>query len=278
MTSWIRYTRPLTTAGPREQLDVVFQTGQEGFCTQFNRYFYHVQYARRIGKVLRIKDVPNCMGDEFTLIRTLFQDISGVVFQDELPLKANGQDMKVFDSVSRMPRETLRLAAQEVLRWRPAIEEQILALLRSVNFPGQFDIGIHIRSGDKKAVPLDRYLRALDQIARARNAKTLRVFVACDNSTILKDLQARAKGSPYEFVSLGGEDRPAGGHIQLEFNAKPFDEKFNNAMTFFTELYVLQKCPAILATFSSNVGKFLYLTADSVRNFRSMDLADFVPL
>ncbi len=278
MTSWIRYTRPLATA-PREELDVVFQTGaQQGFCTQFNRYFYHVHYARRIGKMLHAKDTPNCMGDDYPLIRNVFRDISGVVYEETLPSKAQGQDMKVLDAVSRVPRETLRAAAREVLQWRPELEEQILALLRSVKFPARFDVGIHIRSGDKKAVPLDRYLRAVDQIARAQNAKSLRIFVACDNSTILKDLQARARGSPYEFVSLGGEERPAGGHVQMAFNAQPFDDKFNDAMAFFTELYVLQKCPAILTTFSSNVGKFLYLTADSVRNFKSMDLADFAAL
>jgi hypothetical protein len=278
MTSWIRYSRPLVTGPSRDELDVVLQTGDNaGFCTQFTRYFYHVQYARRLGKTLQMKDFPNCLGDDYPLIRNTFRDISGVAYPDTLPTKASNQDMKVYDAVGRIPRETLRLAAQEVLRWRPSLEEQINTVLRAVKFPGRFDAGVHIRTGDKKAVSLERYLRALEQYAASQNLKTMRVFVACDNATVLKDLQARTKGSPYEFVTLGG-DHPVGGHFQKDFNAKPFDDKYNDAMTFFTELYVLQKCPAIFCTLSSNVGRFLYLTANSIRNFRSLDLADFVPL
>lgn len=274
MTSWIRQPRPV---GAREELDVVFQTGLGGFCSQFNQYLYHVQYSRRLGKTLFLKDTPNCLSADYTLIRSTFQDISGVKYVETLPAKAPTQDMKVFDAISRTPRETLRAAAQEVLRWRPELEAQIQTILSAANLPTKYDLGLHIRSGDKKPVPLDRYLRAIDQHAAGARAKSLNVFIACDNSTILKEFQARTKGSPHNFVVIGG-DHPAGGHIQSVFNAKSFDDKFNDAMVFFTELYILQKCPAIVCTLSSSVGKFLYLTAASVRAFKSLDLADFVPL
>jgi hypothetical protein len=127
---------------------------------------------------------------------------------------------------------------------------------------------------------VDRYLRALDAYVTTAPPslnRKIRVFVASDNATILKDLEARVKGAPYEIFSIAGNHGPTG-YSQAAFKAKSFDDKFNDMMIFLTELYLLQKCPMLICTLSSNVGKFLLLTADSVRNFRSMDLPELVPL
>jgi hypothetical protein len=278
MTSWVRYNRPIVPQASREELDVVFQTGTSGFCTQFNRYFYHVFYARRIGKALQFRDTPSCMGDTYPLIRSLFQDASGARIVETLPAGSPRQDIKMFDVLSRTPRDTLRVAAREVLRWRPEVESQIQGVLKAMGIPDRFDVGLQIRTSATKPISVDRYLRALDAfVATAPAGRKVRVFVASDNATALKELQARTSGAPYEIYSIAG-DHGVNGHVQATFATKPFDDKFNDMMIFLTELYLLQRCPMLVCTLSSNVGKFLLLTAESVRNFRSLDLPELVPL
>lgn len=282
MTSWTSYTRPRTVPTAKEELDVYFQTGTGGFCTQFNRYFYHAYYAKRIGKTLRVVDGPNCIADDYALLRSTFADVSGVTFVPALPADATDavkqrQAMRLFDTLSKAPRETLRESAREILRWSSFLEAQIQGMLTAMGIPTQYDIGVHIRTGDKTPVPVGRYLRAVDDMVRARNLKKARIFVACDNPDVMAELEARTKDGPHEFVSFGGSG-VSGGHFQKAFNAKTREEKYSEAMTFFVELYLLQRAPAIVCTLSSNVGKFLFLTAETVRNFKSLDLADLVPL
>ncbi len=273
MTSWIRRgPRSVTTS--RDELDVVFQTNKGGFCTQFNRYFYHTYYARRIGKGLYVKQAPNIMGDDYPLLQTVFADISGVQFVADKPAGSPQQDLKMFDLLSRTPRDTLRLAAREVLRWNPAVETQIRSMLGAMGIPDKFDIGVQIRTGSAKPISVERYLRAVDTfVATAPPGRKVRVFVASDSAAAMKEIESRTKSAPYEVYSIAG-----GTYNAAEFAAKPFDDKFNDAMVFFTDLYLLQRCPMLVCTLSSNVGKFLLLTADSARHFKSLDLQDLVPL
>jgi hypothetical protein len=278
MTSWIRRGKPLGATGGltnRDELDVVFQAGKGGFCTQFNRYFYHVFYSRRIGKELYVKQEPNIMGDTYPLLQTVFADISGVRFVTDKPVASPRQEVKLFDLVSRTPRDTLREAAREVLRWRPDLEAQIRSMLGAMGIPDKFDIGVHMRTGTKS---VDRYLRAVEAfVATAPPGRKVRVFVASDNGAMLKEFEARTRGATYEVFNIAGSQTETGFDAAV-FAAKPFDDKFNDAMVFFTELYLLQKCPMLVCSLSSNVGKFLLLTAASARNFKSLDLPELVPL
>lgn len=267
---------------------MVFQTGRGGFCTQFNQYFYHTYYARRIGKEVQVLETPNCISDTHPLLSSTFADVSGVRFVTARPDEVSSrQAAKVFDTVTRTAPATLKAAAREILRWQPGLEAQLQGILATTGLPATFDLAVHIRTGDKitrgemKAVPLDRYIRAIEEAAaaaadpRVRAPKPFRVFVMTDNTAVLDQLKKRVKG-PYEFYSLSSK-HAAGGHRQEEFNARTVDEKFNEMMVFLMELYIAQRCPAIIGTLTSNVGRFLWLTA-TARTFRSLDRTDFVPL
>jgi hypothetical protein len=273
MTSWLsrnQVRRPTT----RLEFDVTFKTDMGGFCSQFNRYFYHVYYAKKIGKELQVFDGPNCLSDTMPLLRTTFQDISGIRFLEVPAEEESGRtSAKLFDALAKTPRETLRVSARDLLQWNPQVQIQIQEVLKSTGLPTAFDLGIHIRTGQDRPIALDRYLRAIDDYLFNSKLKSLKIFVMSDNSAVLAQLKARLKG-PFQVYSI---ERTATGHVQAQFNAKPFDEKFNEYMKFLTELTIMQKIPVIHCTLSSNVGKFIWLTGN-YRSLRSMDISDFVPI
>ena len=284
MTSWVRSkTIPGLTRAKRDELDVRWRTSDRGFCAQFNNYFYSVNYAKRIGKGIEVQEFPNCISDSYPLLSSTFvTDISGVNFVNSVEGRIPPMlHVKVFDQNTRTPPATLQANAKEILKWNPALETQIQGILGTTGLPAGFDLGIHIRSGDKvatkemKAISIDRYVREIEAYLASSGLKSLRIFVMSDNSEMLEQLKKRAKG-PFNFYTIESK-HAAGGHTQSEFNARPFDEKFNEYMVFLTELYIMQRIPALIVTLSSNVGKFLYLTA-KYRTFKSLDVVNFVPL
>jgi len=272
MTSWLARNQVRRPA--RVEFDVTFKTDMGGFCTQFNRYFYHAFYAKKIGKELQVFDGPSCLSDTVPLLRSTFQDISGIRFL-EAPAEEDSArtSAKLFDALTKTPRETLRASARDLLQWNPQVQIQIQEILKSTGLPAAFDLGIHIRTGQARPIALDRYLRAIDDYLFTSKMKSLKIFVMSDNSAILAQLKVRLKG-PFQVYSI---ERTATGHVQSVFNAKPFDEKFNEYMTFLTELTIMQRIPVVHCSLSSNVGKFLYLTGN-YRSLRSIDMTDFIPI
>lgn len=285
MTSWVRSKIiPGLTKTKRDELDVRWKTTNAGFCYQFNNYFYHVNYARRIGKRIEVQEFPNCISDSYPLISSTFAaaDISGVSFVESVEGRIPQMlHVKVFDQNTRTPPATLQANAREILKWNPALEAQLQGIVATTGLPATFDLGIHIRSGDKiatkemKAISIDRYVREIEAYLASSGLKSLRIFVMSDNSEMLEQLKKRARG-PFNFYTIESK-HAVGGHTQSEFNARPFDEKFSEFMVFLTELYIMQRIPALVVTLTSNVGKFLYLTARP-RFFKSLDVTNFVPL
>jgi hypothetical protein len=284
MTSWIR-GRAGPPRQPRAELDVFWTTNTNGFCSQFNQYFYHAYYARRIGKEVQVLETPNCISATHPLLSTTFADVSGVRFVTARPDEVSQrQHAKVFDTVTRTAPATLRAAAREILAWNPGLEGQLRGILATTGMPAAFDLVVHIRTGDKvaqgemKSIQLERYIRAIEEVqppAVRGIVKPLQVLVMADNATVLEQLKKRVKGA-YQFYSLAST-HASGGHRQEEFNARSTDDKFSEMMIFLLELYLAQRCPAVICTLSSNVGRFLWLTG-SARVFKSLDVTDFVPL
>ena len=59
------------------------------------------------------------------------------------------------------------------------------------------------------------------------------------------------------------------GHIQRQFNSYPIQVKMDAFIHFLAELQILQECPTVFCTFSSYIGRFLYLTGGE--DVRSLD-------
>ena len=61
-------------------------------------------------------------------------------------------------------------------------------------------------------------------------------------------------------------------HLQSIFNEKSPSEKESEFYRFMAELSIMQTIPALLVTYSSNVGRYLYLTSPSTTRIKSLDL------
>lgn len=269
MTSWLRVPPGRTS---RPELDVAFQTDRGSFCKQFLGYFYHIYYARKIGKVAQIVDGPNSIGDDHPLLRTTFADVSGIVASVDAGAAAR-VSTKVYDSIARTPRETLRLAARDILRLHPGLEAQVAAVAASGGFPQRFDLGVHIRTGSKKGrFDVARWVRAIEEFQTTSRLKSVRVFVMTDDAAVMPALKAKLKG-PFEVFSVASE-LPVGGYKQEAFNALSTEEKFSAYMVLMTELYIMRKIPAVICGLDSSVAKYIWLNAEQpFRYFRSLDTA-----
>jgi hypothetical protein len=98
-----------------------------------------------------------------------------------------------------------------------------------------------------------------------------------DNIEILHDIQRKIDTS----ISIFNLPLPfslPGGHDQTTFNRQSPKLKQDAFYHFLAELYILQKSSRILCTFSSNVGRFLYMTCDNPSGVVSLDISEFTIL
>ena len=274
MTSWLRV--PPGRAS-RPELDIAFQTDRAGICKQFLDYFYYTYYARKIGKVAKIVDGPNTIGDAHPLLRSTFVETPAAEFVESIAVDANRASTKVYDSITRTPRETLRIAAQEILRLNPNLEAQIAAILVSGKVPATFDLGVHIRTGNTKGrFDPTRWVRAIQEFHVTSRLKSVRVFVMTDDAAVMPALRAALKG-PFEVFSVES-DLPVGGYKEAAFQALSTEEKFNAYMVLMTELAIMRRIPAVICGLSSHVAKYIWLTAAQPhRYFRSLDDMEWTP-
>lgn len=274
MTSWLRVPPGRTS---RPELEVAFQTDRAGICKQFLNYFYYTYYARKIGKVAKIVDGPNTIGEDHPLLRSTFVASAGAEFVESVGADAVRSGTKVYDSITRTPRETLRVAAQEILRLHPTLEAQIAAIIASGKVPPTFDLGVHIRNGNTKGrFDVARWVRAIQEFHITSRLKSVRVFVMTDDAAVMPALRAALKG-PFEVFSIESQ-LPAGGYKEAAFQALGTEEKFSAYMVLMTELAIMRRIPAVICGLGSHVAKYIWLTAaQPYRYFRSLDDTEWTP-
>jgi hypothetical protein len=126
-----------------------------------------------------------------------------------------------------------------------------------------------------KTIQLSEYIRAIRSIQSKLNKKELNIFVMTDNYSLYEELVARGDSS-WSITTLQEPSAyTASGHTQLEFNLLPQEKRLILFYQFLTELYIMQRISNLVLTFSSNVGRFLYLTSYAVQdedNVISLDL------
>lgn len=265
MTSWIKYNGVKPIGKPVEKNSFLLETTDAGFCSQFNSYVYALLYARSQKAPLYVNDSINAVSIRYPLIQNTFVKMADVQFTDvQIPtatnlkkrtaqLRAFVNDASIDDSV------------KEILNWTPGIRSEMEGILDTSALPSTFDVGVHIRAGDmaleRKLVPVDTYIEALRDFQKKAKKNTLDVFLMTDSSQSLEEFKRKKEPSWNIFTLRYPTDRM--GHTQRDFNALPTRQRMNAYIDFVTELYVMQQIPYIVCTLSSNVGRFLVLTADS---------------
>lgn len=263
MSSW------LAQAPKKRQDPIVFSTSEAGFCSQFNDYLYHFILAKKKAQKLFLVDQRRYPFYNSFLLPP------NVELASTPPLNVSSYAKQILATLSTMTNEQIRAEAAELFRLSPAFAQQIAA--ERAKYAFSFDVGVHIRSGDKittgemRAIPIEAYA------AEIRKSSPKRVFVMTDNPGLRETLKGLL-GAGVEVFSLEFKSPCATAHDQGTFNLAPKAEKQEAYLQFMTELNIMQEIPRIVCTLSSNVGRYLYVTAKDVGGFKSLDVPAYAPV
>jgi len=276
MSSWSNSTRGFPLKKQEVSVSKYFQPTQGGICSNFNQLFYSYLYCEKNVELLYIHDKPNCVSDNFPMFQAILNENSLIKYLKEIPKDSKRMNYNMIvnnHSLSAMPFSRMKKTAQSIFSFNSSAQEKITALIREKGLERtRFDIGLHIRSGDKittgemKAIQITEYIRAIRSIQTKLNKKELNIFVMTDNYSLYEELVGR--GDPSWSITTFEEPSAytASGHTQLEFNLLPQEKRLTLFYQFLTELHIMQRISNLVLTFSSNVGRFLYLTSYAIQD------------
>jgi hypothetical protein len=273
MTSWIR----APPAKRPEQKGLFLETSDAGFCANFNQYLYGFLYSMTQDKPLFVYDYANPVAISYPLIKNTFVDISGVTYTDGMTSSTSSIKRlmpRVMDNVRSMPMATVRAIAQRIFQWNNSLVPTLKGIISGSKLPASFDLGVHIRVGDrittrdKRTVPVEDYLRAAKKVLAGR--KESNIFLMSDSVNAIAEFKKKADAS-WKIYSLPSTLPNPDGHLQAQFNKAAPRARMAAYQTFMAELLIMQSVPDIICTFSSNVGRFLYYTVEFPERVVSLD-------
>jgi len=255
---------------------LVYSTTQVGFASNFNNFLYTYLHAKKVKKPLYVYDKDNPISSNYSILKETFVKPSNIVYIDQpLNHKNNISTSMIRALTATIQNTRLQQEAANLFRLTPEMTSHIQTELSNYSFP-KFDIGVHIRSGDKittgemEKIPIDAYINAIKKSSIDTN-----VFVMTDNMELLESLKNGVDKSIHIY-SINQTSPCASGHNQDIFNLSTKEIKLKAYIQFMTELHIMQQIPNIICTFSSNIGRYLYLTSPTTK-FISLDIKTFLP-
>jgi hypothetical protein len=269
MSSWIgnQQYRPVKKG-------LYYQTTETGFCSLFNNLFYSYIYCKEKKVLFYILDKPNPIGLNYPIFQNILSNnlqLKYIKSPEKGLIKITRNDIVPF--LTKVSNDFLRKEAIQFFKWSEEFQQKIQIkkqIFQNINF----DIGIHIRAGDKitsgemNKITIETYIQKVSSITKT---STPTIFLMSDTLSLVEEFKQKAP-SPwnlYYFSSTILEN-----HIQEKFNRKSTDDKLNALLQFMTELEIMKECPQIVCTFSSNVSRFLYLVHHNCE-YHSLDLKLF---
>jgi hypothetical protein len=276
MTSWIKAPLPKKQEG---RTSLFFETNLSGFCSNFNQFLYAYAYALSESRSLEVYDYSNSVSITTPLIKNTFGDISGVIYKDSV--SANSSSIRrnigrVMNHALTMPITRLREIAQRIFQWNRELIPTLEKVLTSANLPSSFDLGIHIRLGDKisskgaRPIQIEEYLRAAKKFQTSSKKEELSIFVMSDSMTAISEFK-KGIDSSWRIYTLPSSLPNPEGHNQDQFNRSPARSRLAAYNAFMAEILVMQSISHSICTMSSNVGRFLYYTVEHPENLVSLD-------
>lgn len=272
MSSWSG-NRQFAQAKKVQETIPFFQTTDGGFCSNFNHLFLAYANAVKTASPLYIHDFPNSVGKTFPLLQTILKDNSTVKYLKEVSSISNALEFtKIRTDFQNLNATTnfqaLKRMARDLFFYNGDAQEKIMSRIRGAGLERiVFDVGVHIRSGDKittgemKPISVREYFNALSGFSRRLGKANLSVFVMTDNMKLFEELK-RFCPSTWSLMTLQNISAyTANGHTQYIFNTLPTSTREDLFYQFLTELHILQNTPNLIVTYSSNIGRFLYLTS-----------------
>jgi len=268
MSSWIQ--QPSVKGIPADSL--YCSTSTLGYGSNFFNFFMCYLYARSQNKVLYLKDTKNNITDSFHLILDTFQELPGITYTLKNGMTVQqlyGNELKKF--CVALDEEVLKAEAKRIFKLQPAIQTKINILKKGLS---SFDLGVHVRTGDKittkemTKIPIEYYFKQITDFQVASGKKKLSIYLMTDSATVIAQFKKKADPT-WSIVSIPSPITNQDGHFQTQFNSYPIAMKMDAYIHFLAEIQILQSCPTVLCTFSSNIGRFIYLTGGT--DVRSLD-------
>lgn len=261
--------------------ELYWQASKSGYCTNFQSYLIGYIYAKYKKRKFYIQDKTSNISEYYHLIKDTFELPEYVTVTDK-----KGTSIfldKIYDInqyLLRLSNDDIRNAAKECFTLKPSVLEIVNKY--SSHLP-EIDLGIHIRMGDKitsgemKVIDLQVYIDAIYSEKSLISKDSLNVYIMTDNSSVIDNLRAKVDTS-ISFFAIPAPHTIPGGHDQKTFNSLPTDIKKSAFYHFLSELRILQRCPRVLCTYSSNIGRFLYMTCNNPEGIKSLDIQQFTIL
>lgn len=266
MSSWANrnVVRPQTQIG---DMGPFFQTSMAGFCSNFNEFVLAYLYCKRKGIPFQVVDKPNCVSLNHSLLEPILKIHPDITYLKQCPEVGKLQRSDMLKDTS-FTAEEFQTAAKTIFQLNKDTDMKIAEFFKSRKFPLQtkFDVGLHIRSGDKitkgemKAIPLETYVQALEQVAKKLKKTTLNVFVMTDNTTVFQKLSAKLPRTWTLYTLQEEYIYTRTGHSQGTFNLLSTRIRNESYIQFLAELEIMKRLPHLVVTFSSNIGRWLYIT------------------
>ena len=249
---------------------------KSGYGTNFQNFFMCYLYSRSLNRRLYLCDTTNNISESFHLILDTFGPLPGVVY-------TNKRGMTVFEDkvvplnqyLSSLSNEVLYSQARSIFKFNLQTQARIHGILSKLPPVSVFDVGIHIRTGDKitsgemKDIGLEPYIAAVNRIVNKKS--NINVFLMTDNTSVVSRIQQPG----WTVYTLPQVFLHSTGHDQLTFNRMAVGNKIDAYYHFLAELYTMQRCQQIVCTYSSNIGRFLYLTREPTVQIHSVDIPEF---
>ena len=270
MSSW---KHPLFVQGRLPYIVFYCNINRSGFGSNIMNFLMCYLYARNKNETLYLRDTTNNISKGFHLILDTIQDLPGITFtlKDGMTLQ-----QKIPDELREFRRSLeltfLKSEVKRIFKLNPSIQSKVTALHRGLP---KFDLGLHIRTGDKvttgemEAIPLDVYIKEVDTYQKATKKDKLSIYLMTDSEGVIATFKNRADPS-WSIKYLPSPIKNVDGHNQQVFNSQSTENKMAAYIHFLAELQVLQQCPTVFCTFSSNIGRLVYLTGGD--DVRSLDI------
>lgn len=276
MTSWIR----VAPKKKKEEVRSLFFKLEEGeFCGQFNQYLYSKLYADSLNRPLIAYDRSNPVSANFPLIQGTFET-DGTTFSDAMVPNVTiitQRDMnKIYPYVTGLSTDELREKASEILQWNSTTLATVISIKKQNMIP-ECDVGVHLRSPESRdRMPVMAYIGAITEVFNRLKKDSIDIFVASENDTLLQDFLTKVPPT-WRIHTVQKSSPVASGFSLASFDRQPARMRVAMYNEFLANLVCLQSVGNLITSLSSDVGRFLFLTNQTMTHFRSMDTPTFTP-
>lgn len=263
----------VTTSSYSKRSGIFYQTSEAGFCSLFNNFFYTYLYVKQKNQKLYVLDKPNPIGLNYTLFKLLLNQNKKNIEYVSSPVKGVSEVSRkeLIYFLTTCSVNFLREEAKKFFIWSDIFNKKINKYLQIIN-ETSFDIGIHMRAGDKittgemKEISIESYIDKVNSIKKTDPT----IFIMSDTLSLINKFVEKA---PKTWKVLYFNTAILSTHVQQNFNMKSTSEKEEAFVQFLAELECMKNSKEIICTFSSNVSRFLYLVHPGNSNiFHSLDI------